>query len=242
MKNPVFDRKGFTLVELMVAIAVAGVVAAAMYAFQQSQVKSHVTQETVVNMHQNARAAMHFMVSEIRMAGCDPTGNADLDPGITNATSDSITFAMDFSGDGDKVIDFDGDGNDDYLIGDADGAADDAGEDLTYSMSGLNLVRTDNTESDPADEVVARNFDALDFVYYDEDGNSISNPNNRLDDIHSVAITLVARSGESVPGFMYKQTDNQSYENPEGETILPAQNDNFRRVKLSTRVRLRNAG
>ncbi|MCF8035355.1 MAG: prepilin-type N-terminal cleavage/methylation domain-containing protein [Desulfobacteraceae bacterium] len=241
MQTPVNNQKAFSLIELMVAMAMAGIVAAAMFAFQQSQVKTYVTQETVVEMHQNARAAMHFMVNEIRMAGCDPTGNADT--GITSADDNSITFTMDFAGDGSYQIDFDGDGTADYQFSGADENAGNTGENITYSIDNNgNIVRTDNNAG--GQQVVARNFDALQFNYYDEDGNAISTSvaPNRLDDIHSVLISLVARSGESVPGFMYPYTNNQTYTTQESEVLVSSPGDSFRRVMLETRVRVRNAG
>jgi len=241
MKVDFFGQKGVTLLELMVAMAIAGVVGAAMFAFQQSQTRSYVTNEALVDMQQNARATMHFMVSEIKMAGCDPLGRANA--GIRTATDDSITFTMDFAG-GDTFTITDFDGHRNYELSGADGNINRAGEEITYALDGINLMRTDHQPDpdNPRVQELSRNLDALNFVYYDSDGERIDNPANRLNDIRSVLITIVARSGESIPGFMYRHTDTQTYRNQEGEVILPAQNDHFRRIMLSTEVRLRNAG
>ncbi len=66
------SQKGFSLLELMVAMAVAGVLMAGIYTFYQNQIKGHVTQQALVDMQQDARVGMYMMTREIRMAGCDP--------------------------------------------------------------------------------------------------------------------------------------------------------------------------
>ena len=67
---------GFTLIEILVALALTGIVLGAIYAAYQSQHKTYITQESVAEMQQNLRAAMYLMVREIRMAGYDPRGTA----------------------------------------------------------------------------------------------------------------------------------------------------------------------
>ena len=65
MKN----RKGFTLIELCVAMAIASFVMAAIYSVYRAQTESHRNQQLVVEMQQNMRAAMYLLEREIRMAG-----------------------------------------------------------------------------------------------------------------------------------------------------------------------------
>jgi len=69
MKN----RKGFTLIELCVAMAIATFVMAAIYSVYRAQTQSHRAQQLVVEMQQNMRAAMYLLEREIRMAGYSPT-------------------------------------------------------------------------------------------------------------------------------------------------------------------------
>jgi len=65
MKN----QDGFTLVEMMVAVVIAGIVmASVMYTFT-SQQKSYAVQEQVAMMQQNLRASMYYISSEVQMAG-----------------------------------------------------------------------------------------------------------------------------------------------------------------------------
>ncbi len=87
---------GFTLVELMVAMAIGLIVMSAVYSTYSTQQKSYVLQEQVAAMQQNIRAAMYYMTREIRMAGCDPTGNAQA--GITAAGPTTISFTRDIRG------------------------------------------------------------------------------------------------------------------------------------------------
>ena len=72
MISSTVSQKGFSLVELMVAMAAASVLMAAISTFYHSQLKTHVTQNELVDMQQDARAAMYMMTREIRMAGFDP--------------------------------------------------------------------------------------------------------------------------------------------------------------------------
>ena len=119
-KNLKMNRSGFSLVELMVAMAISAIVLAAIYSAYRSQLGTYVTQQTIVDMQQSARAAMYLMQREIRLAGYDPLGTADA--GITVANNNSIAFNMDSNEDGDL---------------------DDAGEQLVYAINGSDLRRVD---------------------------------------------------------------------------------------------------
>jgi type IV pilus assembly protein PilW len=74
------NNYGFTLIELMIAMVIAGIVAAAIMMSFDSQQKTQVNQQLVVEMQQDARAALYLMQQDIRMAGYDETwedGNSD---------------------------------------------------------------------------------------------------------------------------------------------------------------------
>ena len=62
---------GFTLIELMIAMAISGLVLAAVYAAFGSQLRTHVGQQMTVEIQQNLRAAFTLMQHDIRMAGYD---------------------------------------------------------------------------------------------------------------------------------------------------------------------------
>nr|MDJ0988105.1 prepilin-type N-terminal cleavage/methylation domain-containing protein [Desulfobacterales bacterium] len=79
MKTITDNPNGFTLVELLLAMAAGLIVMIAIFAAYQNHQRSHVTQQLVVDMQQNARAAMSLMKREIRMMGYDPAATDGVD-------------------------------------------------------------------------------------------------------------------------------------------------------------------
>jgi type IV pilus assembly protein PilW len=237
------SQKGFSLIELLVAMAIASVLMAGIFTFYHHQLKTHVTQQEMVDMQQDARAAMYMMTREIRMAGYDPQNKGEAS--IQTANVAEIEFESDIDGtaDGDNskrfyyALSYDDDRD-----GLSDGLAD--GTPCYLERGGW------NTPLAPVPEdfnPVALNIDALNFVYLDSAGNTLNDDGNgnvtaNLAAIRSVQITLVARSGDKVPALMRKRTDRTTYTNQQGQVILPAPNDNFRRIRLTTAVKVRNLG
>ena len=218
-------NQGFTLVELLVAMVIALFILGAIYSTFLNQYKSYVVQEETAIMNQNLRIALFYMNREIRMAGCDPTGNANA--GIITANAKSIKFTEDVRGD------FDG--------SDSDGDTDDANEDITYCLKANNLVK--NTGG--GNQLVVRNIDALDFVYLDgssspkvlnPDGGNV--PVENLDQIRSVEVTLVARAERTT----LASKNNNAYFNQRDFQILEPQNDNYSRRHLTVWIKCRNLG
>ena len=63
------ENKGLTLIELLVAMAISGILIAMVYRTFIGQHKTYAVQEQVVDMQQNVRVAINRMMKEIRMAG-----------------------------------------------------------------------------------------------------------------------------------------------------------------------------
>ena len=212
------SNKGFTLVEVLVATTLIGVVMGGVYSTYYSQQKSYVAQEQVAAMQQNLRAAMFYMEREVRMAGCDPTDLAD--PGVITATATSVNFTEDLDGDGTLSAD----------------------EDITYS---LNDSDGDGTVDllDRNGQIVAENIDALDFVYLDETGNVLDDDGSgnvvaSIPLIRSIQVSLLGRTGRGDPGY----TNNRTYNNLQPAPIYTAGGDSYRRRLLTTEIKCRNLG
>jgi type IV pilus assembly protein PilW len=229
------NKKGFTLVELLVAMAIATMVMAAIYSAYHVQLRSHITQQVVVEMQQNARAAMFGMEREIKMAGYDPSGDADAKILIADAAQ--IKFQIDRNEDGNP----------------APAPGTDPNEQIRYALTadgGLGREIWGPPEGAGSLQTVAENIEVLEFIYLDEDGVVVptpldyANPPDRpiLASIRSIQITLIARSGANVPVLMIKHTDHNTYTNQQGDILLADPDDNFRRIVLTADVQCRNLG
>ncbi len=230
-------EQGFTLVELLLAMGISTIVMSSIYYTYYSQQKSYTTQDQVVAMQQNLRAAMFYIAREIRMAGCDPRRTAGA--GIRIANVAELQFTKDENGDGD-------------FTNPSPPPANDRNEQIRYSL------RNDADGDGIADgspchlgretwggglNTIAENIDALNFVYLNANGTPLDDDGNgnviaSIPNIRSIQVTLVARTGRAAPGY----TDTASYMNQQGAEILAAQNDNFRRRRLTTNIKCRNLG
>ena len=72
MKMIVEGDQGFTLIEIMIALALSVVTVGAIYTIYLNQVKSQVVRDDKLDMQQHVRAAMDLIVHELKMAGYDP--------------------------------------------------------------------------------------------------------------------------------------------------------------------------
>jgi len=211
------NEQGFTIIELLVGMVIFLLALTAIYSTFQAQHKSYLMQQEVAAMQQNLRAAMFYMQREIRMAGCDPTGDANA--GIVTANSDSISFTEDVRGDS--------------AGSDPDGALDDPNENITYNLDDSDGDGIDD-ELDRNNQTVAQNIDALNFVYLDANGIETA----VLADIRSVEITIVARISRP----LRDSPNNRDYFNQRNTQILSAQGDRYSRRRLTSAIKCRNLG
>lgn len=184
------------MIELLVAMAMMGIVVGAIYATYKSQQDSYVAQEQVVDMQQNIRASFYQLARDLRMAGYNPQRSSQVG-GFTNT----------------KLA---GDGNDEtttnsthlafYIDQNASGDVDNSDdEQIAYRFSDNALqkfsVTTDTWQT------VADNIDAVNFVYLDPGGTDrttevVSTPTSLnpdtglpyIDSIGSVQISITART------------------------------------------------
>ena len=69
-------QKGFTLVDILVGLAMASVLMVAMVSLFTTMGRSYTTQNVAADVQQVARAGVELMIQETRMAGFDPSGSA----------------------------------------------------------------------------------------------------------------------------------------------------------------------
>ena len=90
-------NKGFTLIEILVSLAILGIVLAGIYSVYTMQHKSYIVQEQVANMQQNERIALQMITRDIRMAGlglpAPELGINDFGDGVGFDNSDTIAVA-----------------------------------------------------------------------------------------------------------------------------------------------------
>jgi type IV pilus assembly protein PilW len=185
MNRPFF---GFTLLELVIAMAIGLIVLAAMYGLFTTQQKQLGTQEQIIEMQQNARMAMDMMSREIRMAGYDPSGALTKCTGAKPGTLSGSTCMGIFYA-GASVIQF----NMNTL-----------GETITYGLytpSGDSVQCLGRkTAADSDYQTVVEDIQSLQFRYLISDTSTESEATD-LGTIRSIKITLVARTSKRDPSW-----------------------------------------
>jgi type IV pilus assembly protein PilW len=180
MLNTSNNHRGFTLIELMVAIAIGSMVLAGIYSAFVMQQRSQISEQVAVDMQQTLRAAIYLMERDIRMAGFDPTRTWGLD-GINN----------DGDADTDEADEQQNDRTLDNSNNDCEGAADDlapSGDDesMGIKFAGPHKIRLNMDLSTDADGNVVGDRDYCDpgelIEYgfantYDADGDGVADLN-----------------------------------------------------------------
>lgn len=157
--------KGYTLVELMVAMVISMIVMAVMYRVYESSSKASVHNAVSIEIQQTLRVGIGYMSREIRMAGLDPrlTGNF----GIEVADVSNIRFTLDRN---------------------MDGVVNNHSEErmtLRLADGRLQIGLYEGTSSEDFQPLID-NVSELEFCYFDADGE----PTDTLEDIAAVDILL----------------------------------------------------
>ncbi len=92
------DKKGFSLIEIMVAIAIMSILSVAMMKTYTGFTRVYTTQEVVAGVQQDLRGALNIMTQDIRMAGFDPTDSDNFGVEVATATNIRITSDTDMDG------------------------------------------------------------------------------------------------------------------------------------------------
>ena len=245
---------GFTLVELMIALFISGLVMAALVTIYTAQTRAYSKHDDIADIQQNLRGALAILPREIRLAGCDPEETGG--PGILVATRNQLQFTLDVRGNAVNATSADGDTDDtDENIGytltarnnttnateDADsdnnGIIDSGGADWNW---GINITPAlgRQTGGGGGFQPLADNVEAIEFNYILANGSTTLAPSGSdLNDIRSVQVSLLARTSNPTPDFVH----TASYTTASGAVWTPPQ-DNFRRRLILTTIHCRNLG
>lgn len=215
-------ERGFTLVELMIAIAVGGIVMAAVMTSFLSQHNNYLAQDQVVELQQNSRVAMDMLVRDIRSSGYDPN---NLGAGIVTAGANNLVFTRedDLAANGLETIS--------YSLFDAfASAAPPSNDGLTDDLA---LQVTTAAGTSAGRQVVAENISQLEFRYLDEDGSVTATLNN----IRSIQVSIMVQAAHP---DTKTNPPVRSYQTPSGATWTST--PGFRSVYFTTTVQCRNLG
>jgi type IV pilus assembly protein PilW len=180
---------GFTLMELLVAMAISLVVLAGVAGTFTAQTRQNNAEEQIAQMQQNARAALDLMVREIQMAKYNPSGNAF--PTGTYGVSYSATQLQ---------IQADMNNSGTVNTTTCDPADSTSMENIIYAWDSANLRITRQCGSSGTAELVADNITAFNFSYYDANGTAVSSSANS-GNIRKVTINITARTAKPDPSF-----------------------------------------
>ena len=164
--RPRSRSRGFSTPEILAGMVLGLVLAAAIYSFQQTQLKAYAALQVYSDSQNVTRTAIDLMTRELRMASYDPRGQANpactgppscalaLSPGpvcpsvrrgLVQATPSTIRFQQDLNG---------------------NGVIDNAGEDVTYDVLAGDLRRKDGAAS-PVPLVSGVPAGGLTLLYFD---------------------------------------------------------------------------
>lgn len=224
---------GFTLVELLVVMALGAIVMTGVMTTFTTQHKSYLVQDDVVEIQQNLRVAIDLISGDLRSAGYNPSGAAT-NAGIATATAGRLGFTQDLNGNGVTT-----DANEAITYGfpTADDATFDGIADAGLANLGRNTGTSDGTGGSGF-QLLAENIYGIEFLYILEDGTQTLNPaTSQLGLIRSVVVSMLAVSNTPDNKF----TNSMTYTTGSGQTWGPF-NDNLRRRMFVTTVLCRNLG
>jgi prepilin-type N-terminal cleavage/methylation domain-containing protein len=183
-KKPSVGNKGFTLVEVTVAMAITLLVVGIIYAYFSSSSRAYTTQSVSAKAQQGIRVSMEYMVYDLRMAGFSPAREDAF--GMEEATGTKIRLTRDTV---DTTL----------TPPDYNGVIDDNDEErISYRYDAVNrqAIRIMNEGTASEFELpLLDDVEAFALTYFDGDGNGLGDPVATADlgNIRSVEIALTVQ-------------------------------------------------
>jgi prepilin-type N-terminal cleavage/methylation domain-containing protein len=172
--------RGFSLVELLIAMVVGLVILGGLYSVFISQNKTYGSQEEIVAMQQSVRAGMDMIVREARLAGFDPqrvNSDANTANNFTGATVSGTQLQIQADLTGNGVIDTT------------------SQENIVYAYDSTNKQITRNSGSGA--QPFVENVQAFTFAYLDGSGNVTGSSAN----VRQIRITITGRTSKPDPAY-----------------------------------------
>ena len=204
------EDHGFSLVEMLVVMAIFGLVMAGLYTIFVSSNRLYLAQEEIVGAQQEARTALEIIGRQVRMAGCiaeqNRIGGADAISGA--AWGGDYRFGIEEArvDAGAKITalafkaDLDGDGKTDavrYVYYHSDHAT--ASRRNTISCE-IKTWSGGAWTNDTVEQLFLENIQNLVLTYQLADGSTTETP-AKLEDIRGVNINLTAQTGKAVEPY-----------------------------------------
>ena len=180
-------NSGFTLVELLVVMAIVGVILGGLYSVFQTSSRTYVVQDRAVAMQQDARFGVDYLADLIRAAGYDPRSKGSNRFGFQVAQDWDSKGPQSCDG---KNIAFTADDNQDGLVEGNDA------ERIAFRLASGELQRYRNGSGW---ETIIRGVDddGSSFVYVYADGSRDSIPTaDKAEQIRAVQIIFQMRAPE----------------------------------------------
>ena len=168
IKNQALRSAGFTLVEVLMCIAILSILFGTVYRTFDTFNRSYANENVKAGVQQKSRIGIDLMARDIRLAGLDPLGSASAGFNPANTNTTSIQFTADLNYDGDL---------------------DDPFEDMIYALNGNLLEQTSDLGSGPVTATLLDNVTDLTFTYLDQGDNLLPEP-VAVDQIRTVTISL----------------------------------------------------
>lgn len=225
-------EQGFTLIEILIGLAVTSILSTAIYTIFSVQHRIFLTQRQIAAIQQSLRTCMYLLEDDIKLACFDPLNSAA--PAILIADRQSFSFQADLNENGSLQSE---DTNDSGVTT----LTNDRNEQKTFgfAVNDKGQGRLTRASWNAVGSPMADFIEALDFVYLDKDGAPLSplplsEENRKL--IRSVEVTLVARSERPDSGHR----DMGTYSNNRGDVLISGNGDHYHRRSLSKVILLRN--
>jgi type IV pilus assembly protein PilW len=189
--SPENNERGFTILELVVALAISLILMGIAVKIFLVQQKAYNVQEQLSEMQQNIRAAMDIIVRETKMAGYDATGSGGFDGIGNNSSATSIQILADLDGT-------------DTTTG--------TNEDITYKYYDtveypLQIKRKGSTGGNF--QPLAENIQAFTLKYFNANGDDIGTSTPA--DIRQVKIKIIGRTAKPDPDLDRVDDDGEGY-------------------------------